>query len=72
MIGEMNYDMNYSGKVFQNQLFSGEEEMFASKRCISRLMEMRNPLQVPNPSSVHNPIFPQIKCWHTTAIALEA
>ena len=29
--------------VFQNTLFTGEEELFASKRCISRLNEMRSP-----------------------------
>merc|ERR1712028_59672 len=33
--------MGYSEKVFTNQLFTGEEEVFASERCVSRLMEMR-------------------------------
>jgi hypothetical protein len=40
-LGDMADEMGYSGKVFTNQLFTGEEEVFASKRCISRLMEMR-------------------------------
>ena len=44
MLGEMASDMAYAGKVFHNALFTGEEEMFASKRCVSRLMEMRSPL----------------------------
>lgn len=41
MIGELADEMSYSEKVFTNQLFTGEEELFASKRCVSRLMEMR-------------------------------
>lgn len=40
-LGEIAYDMGYSEKVFTNQLFTGEEEVFASERCVSRLMEMR-------------------------------
>ena len=40
-LGEIAYDMGYSTKVFNNQLFTGEEEVFASERCVSRLMEMR-------------------------------
>merc|ERR1740117_1663229 len=48
MFGEMTYDMSmgddsYAGKVFHNRLFTGEEELFASKRCVSRLLEMRSP-----------------------------
>ena len=41
LLGEIAYDMGYSEKVFNNQLFTGEEEVFASERCVSRLMEMR-------------------------------
>jgi len=41
MLGEMAQEMDYKGKVFAGQLFTGEEELFASERCVSRLAEMR-------------------------------
>jgi hypothetical protein len=40
-LGDMASEMGYGDKVFANQLFTGEEELFASERCVSRLMEMR-------------------------------
>lgn len=59
MFGEMTYDMSmgddsYAGKVFHNRLFTGEEELFASKRCVSRLLEMRSPIYR---TSAHAPGF---------------
>lgn len=44
MMGEMYDEMDYAGKVFENRLFTGEEELFASQRCVSRLCEMRGVL----------------------------
>lgn len=46
MLGEMLYDMGAEraaeGDIYKHALFTGEEEVFASKRCISRLHEMRS------------------------------
>ena len=42
-MGEMFSEMSYGDQVFQNKLFTGEEELFASARCISRIMEMQSP-----------------------------
>ena len=43
MMGELYDEMEYTGKVFENRLFTGKEELFASQRCISRICEMRGP-----------------------------
>lgn len=46
MLGEMLYDMGAEqaekGDIYKHTLFTGEEEVFASQRCISRLHEMRS------------------------------
>lgn len=42
MMGELYDEMDYKGKVFSGKLFTGEEELFASERCVSRLAEMRS------------------------------
>ncbi|EGD78360.1 hypothetical protein PTSG_09426 [Salpingoeca rosetta] len=50
MLGEMMYDLGRDGPdVYKNMLFTGEEELFASKRCISRLNEMRSPSYLSQP-----------------------
>ena len=41
MMGEMFKDMDIEEGAFDNQLFTGEEELFASERCVSRLLEMQ-------------------------------
>jgi len=43
MMGELYDEMDYKGKVFENRLFTGQEELFASQRCVSRICEMRGP-----------------------------
>lgn len=42
-MGDMFSEMSYGDQVFQNRLFTGEEELFASNRCVSRLVEMQSP-----------------------------
>ncbi|EDQ89491.1 uncharacterized protein MONBRDRAFT_25180 [Monosiga brevicollis MX1] len=50
MMAQIFYDLGmdetrrHDASPFQSNLFSGEEEIFASKRCISRLQEMQSPM----------------------------
>lgn len=43
MLGQMLYDLGAdTSDVYKHALFTGDEEVFASKRCVSRLYEMRS------------------------------
>ncbi len=48
-MGEMFAEMSYGEQVFQNKLFTGAEELFASARCVSRIIEMQSPQYKENP-----------------------
>eukprot|EP00039_Didymoeca_costata_P002806 m.62803 g.62803 ORF g.62803 m.62803 type:complete len:611 (+) comp11535_c0_seq4:191-2023(+) len=54
MLGDMADELKYTGDTFKSHLFTGEEEMFASKRCVSRLHEMQT---VAYRLSQHQPQF---------------
>eukprot|EP00040_Diaphanoeca_grandis_P036162 m.229683 g.229683 ORF g.229683 m.229683 type:complete len:645 (-) comp33563_c0_seq31:523-2457(-) len=53
VMGDMFSEMNYGDQVFQNKLFTGEEELFASNRCVSRLFEMQSPRYKEQPHMPH-------------------
>lgn len=52
MLGELDYEMRYGESIRSSEIFSGAEEVFAFKRCVSRLKEMDSEFYI---NQQHNP-----------------